>query len=423
MTTSTESDLHRFGSSSGGPGRRRRSRGRGAVLALLMLSPACSATKEISNVEPVASGESWQAQYRGAQEGATPLEVGASAAANAARCTSPAGAVTEAAGLRAVPRDAEVLSIGDLLDVSLPEDVTFTGKYRVSQDGTLRVVQLPPVRALGRTVDAVQADLTRALLATGTYTTPPQVSVRLMDFAAARVFVSGAVFEPGAHQIGGPSATSTQADRLAAIGAAGDERRLSRALRAAGGIRPDADLSRVTVLRGTRRSTYDLRPAIAGHAYADVILLAGDQIDVPSRGCFQEALMKPSPIAPPGVKVFLSNLTVPATSNAQSLNGKEARELRWGTRFLQAAIGMNCVGGTALTNADRTVVLFTRNPITGSSIVVERRLEDLLRRADRDEYDPWIMPEDALACYDSRSTNIVDVARQLGVVASTVGSF
>ncbi|NLH82161.1 MAG: polysaccharide biosynthesis protein, partial [Phyllobacteriaceae bacterium] len=260
-------------------------------------------------------------------------------------------------------------------------------------------------------------------VAAGTYPTAPQVSVRLMEFAAARVFVGGAVFEPGAYEIGGPTATRTEGERLAAIGAAGDDRRLSRALRAAGGIRPDADLSRVTVLRGTRRSTYDLRPAIAGRAYADVILLAGDQVDVPSRGCFQEAVMKPSPISPAGVKVFLSNLTVPATSNAQSLNGKDARELRWGTRFLQAAIGMNCVGGTALTNADRTVVLFTRNPITGSSIVVERRLEDLLRRADRDEYDPWIMPEDALACYDSRSTNLVDVARQLGVVASSVRTF
>lgn len=394
-----------------------------AVLAVLWFLSGCSATKEIANVEPVASGESWQAQYRQMPEGAAPLEAGASAAANAERCTGPAGAGIEQAALRAVPRDTEVLSIGDLLDVSLPDDVTFSGKYRVSQDGTLRIVHLPPVRALGRTVDAVQAELARVLVAAGTYPTAPQVSVRLMEFAAARVFVSGAVFEPGAYEIGGPTATRSEGERLAAIGAAGDDRRLSRALRAAGGIRPDADLSRVTVLRGTRRSTYDLRPAIAGRAYADVILLAGDQIDVPSRGCFQEAVMKPSPISPAGVKVFLSNLTVPATSNAQSLNGKDARELRWGTRFLQAAIGMNCVGGTALTNADRTVVLFTRNPITGSSIVVERRLEDLLRRADRDEYDPWIMPEDALACYDSRSTNLVDVARQLGVVASSVRAF
>ncbi|MBV5264746.1 polysaccharide biosynthesis/export family protein [Pinisolibacter aquiterrae] len=398
----------------------RRGRRRSAALAALLLFSGCSVTQEIANVEPVTTGESYQAQYRLMSVGAAPIATGTSAGANAERCTSPAGAVSETAALRAVPRDVEILSIGDLLDVSLSEDATFSGKYRVSQDGTLRVVHLPPVRALGRTVDAVQADLARALVAAGNYPTAPQVSVRLMGYAAARVFVSGAVFEPGAHEIGGPTATRTEADRLAAIGAAGDERRLSRALRAAGGVRPDADLSRVTVLRGERRLTFDLRPAVLGRAHTDAILLAGDQIDVPSRGCFQEALMKPSPISPPGVKVFLSNLTVPATSNAQSLNGKEARELRWGTRFLQAAVGMNCVGGTRLTNADRTVVLFTRNPITGSSIVVERNLESLLRRADRDEYDPWILPEDALACYDSGSTNVFDVARQLGVVLSTV---
>ncbi|NLH83131.1 MAG: polysaccharide biosynthesis protein, partial [Phyllobacteriaceae bacterium] len=139
------------------------------MLAVLWLLSGCSATKEIANVEPVASGESWQAQYRQMPEGAAPLEAGASAAANAERCTGPAGAGIEQAALRAVPRDTEVLSIGDLLDVSLPDDVTFSGKYRVSQDGTLRIVHLPPVRALGRTVDAVQAELARVLVAAGTY--------------------------------------------------------------------------------------------------------------------------------------------------------------------------------------------------------------------------------------------------------------
>ena len=112
----------------------------------------------------------------------------------------------------------------------------------------------------------------------------------------------------------------------------------------------------------------------------------------------------------------MSNLTKPADSNALSNIDKDTRELRYGTRFIQAVVGMNCVGGTAATNAARYAVLFSRNPITNESIVIERSLEDLLRRRDRDELDPFILPGDAIACYDSTATNIVDVARSFTTV-------
>jgi hypothetical protein len=138
---------------------------------------------------------------------------------------------------------------------------------------------------------------------------------------------------------------------------------------------------------------------------------------VPSRGCFQAALMAPGPIMPPGVSVHMSNLTQPARANGPSGVGRDVREMRYGARFLQAVFSMNCVGGAKATNADRYAVLFSRNPVTGRSVVIERRVEDLLRRADRDGLDPYLLPGDAVACYDSSVTDLTEVARAIGTAA------
>jgi hypothetical protein len=126
--------------------------------------------------------------------------------------------------------------------------------------------------------------------------------------------------------------------------------------------------------------------------------------------------MRPSPISPPGVSLYLSNLTQPASNNAASAIGQTVREVPYGSRYMQAVIDANCVGGPRSTSADRSAVLFTRNPITGVSAVIERDIENLLRRADRDDYDPYLLPGDSLACYDSTVTNIAEIARVIGVV-------
>mgnify|MGYP001809738401 CR=1 FL=1 len=388
-----------------------------ALLAATLLSGCGAMTHTIANSEPVAEGLSYQSQYRSEAQKQLARFADSSAALNAMRCT---GDDTRAPARAAIFPDSELLSQGDLLDVSVGDDDTFSGSYEVSQDGMLKLPHVAAVPAHGQSVMAVEAAINQALIAGGLYQTSPRVSVRVTDFASARVFVGGAVFEPGTVTVGGASGKDIDPARQEARGGTAEGRRLSRALQSAAGIRPDADLSRITIQRGGRTITVDARPAIDGQPYNDLLLLAGDRIEVPSRGCFQEALMVPSPVTAPGVTVFMSNLTQPATGNAPSAIGKEARELRYGTRFMQAVVGMNCVGGARLTNADRAAVLFTHNPITGASIVIERRIEDMLGRADRDDFDPYILPGDALACYDSTITNVFELARGFGVIAATV---
>jgi hypothetical protein len=39
-------------------------------------------------------------------------------------------------------------------------------------------------------------------------------------------------------------------------------------------------------------------------------------------------------------------------------------------------------------------------------------------RRDRDQYDPWLLPGDSIACYDSDVTNLGEVGRLLGLVGS-----
>lgn len=388
-----------------------------ALAVAIILLVGCSSKNSITNLEPIKTGGGYQTEYREKANSKDFKITPVSVLADQSKC-APQSAVSKSADTL---QDEERLSPGDLIDIVIGNDETLSGKYEISVDGKIKVRGLASVEAFGRDVKNVEQQITGALVAAKYYNIAPPVSVRLSDYGVARVFVSGAVFESGSVTLGGSAASiNNDSTREQAIGAYTDSRRLSRAIQHAGGIRPDADLSRIVLKRGNVRKMVDLRSAINGGAFTDDLLIAGDQIEVPSRGCFQSELVKPSEISPVGVKVFMSNLTEPSTSNANSAINKDTREMQYGTRFLQTIISMNCVGGSKLTNASRSAVLFSRNPMTGKSVVIERNIEELLRHADRDEYDPYILPNDSLACYDSGATDIFKVAQGFGIVASSI---
>lgn len=384
-----------------------------AVLAL----GSCTGFDTPDNLEPVAIGDGYQAQYRTPDVSRNNADVLRSESMNASKCKPRRGGEGgKGSGLAASVLRGERLSRNDLVDIRIGDDETFNGEYVVSRDGTIKLPFLSPVRAQGRRTGDVENDIARQLVEGDFFTDPPRISVRVADLSSVTVGVSGAVFEPHAVQIGGIPGDQVDSRRQAALGASGEGRNLSAALRAAGGVRPDADISAVEVRRGGSLYTLDMRGVFEGRNAIDIMLLTGDEVSVPSRQCFQEDLMRPSPISPPGVSMFLSNLTQPAAGNAISAVGRDVREVPYGTRYMQAVIDTNCVGGARATSADRSAVLFSRNPVTDVSVVIERDIEDLLRRADRDDYDPYLLPGDALACYDSTITNVGEVGRILGLV-------
>ena len=395
----------------------------GASGLALSVVVACAAPQSADNLEPVAIGGAYQAQYRQIDTDRDAAQFLQSATMNAAKCRPAIGGDNLLSNQKYTSGDlyalrGELLSRGDLVEFRLPEDETFSGDYVVSRDGTVKLPFIAPVPAAGRTPDQVAGAIRRALINDGHYTEVPLMSLLIKDLAPVRVGVSGAVFEARPTDIGGVAGDMVDDRRQAALGASTEGRNLSVALRSAGGIRPDADLSAVRLTRAGRNYTLDLRGVMRGENVDDIMLITGDEVHVPSRECFQDDLMKPSPISPPGISLYLSNLTQPATGNAPSAIGQTVREVPYGTRFMQAVVDANCVGGARATSADRSAALFSRNPVTGVSAVIERKVEVMRSRADRDDYDPYLLPGDAIACYDSGVTNLAEIGRVIGVIGA-----
>ncbi|MDA7423943.1 polysaccharide biosynthesis/export family protein [Thalassococcus lentus] len=390
----------------------------GSVLGFAFVV-GCTPAPTPENIAPVESGGAYQAQYRDLAPIDGSGEFLFSAQMNAEKCRPFAGGKGFGKAGPRVPSIllGERLSRDDLVDVRVADDETFNGQYVISRDGKLKLPFLPAITAQGRQPEDVQAEVARLLVREGFYDERPRISLRLADFARVNVAVSGAVFEPHSIVIGGRSATDIDIMRQQALGASTEARNLSVALRSVGGVRPDADLSAVELHRGGKKYVLDMRGVFEGRHATDIILLTGDEIVVPSRLCFQDDLMRPGPVSPPGISLYLSNLTQTALANAPSAIGRDVREVPYGARFMQAVVDTNCVGGAKASSAHRWAILFTRDPMTGVSIVIERNIEEMLRRADRDDYDPYLLPGDAIACYDSRITNLAEAARVIGAVA------
>jgi len=387
-----------------------------SAISVLLMTSACASFDQPDNLEPVAQGDGYQAQYREPDVTRRQADLLRSEEINLQKCLPLGGTAGKGSGIAASALKGERLSRNDLLDVRISDDDTFNGNYVVSRDGMLKLPFLPPIRAQGRSTAEVEADIATALVADQFYQTRPRISVRATDFASVSIGVSGAVFEPHVVEIGGVRGDTVDSQRQVASGASTEGRNLSAALRAAGGVRPDADISAVEVRRGGKLYRLDMRGVFEGSNSVDIMLLTGDEVRVPSRQCFQDDLMRPSPISPPGVSLFLSNLTQPAQNNAASAIGQTVRQVPYGSRYIQAVIDANCVGGARTTSANRSAVLFSRNPVSGVSVVIERNIENLLRRADRDDFDPYLLPGDAMACYDSTVTNLAEIGRVIGMV-------
>jgi polysaccharide biosynthesis/export protein len=131
---------------------------------------------------------------------------------------------------------------------------------------------------------------------------------------------------------------------------------------------------------------------------------------VPEAPCFQSALVRPSQITPPGIRLFMSNLSAPGLSNNAANINRDASSVPYGTRLLAGLVSAACVGGSRATNAARYAVLISRNPKTMETEVIQRSIEDMVLSPDRDAVNPYLMPDDAIACYDSAVTDVREIA-------------
>ena len=310
------------------------------------------------------------------------------------------------------------LSAGDRVKVTIPEGEEFSGIFGVGLTGELELPYVRGLRVAGLEPEQVERVIHDALVAQGFFQPSfLRVSVTVVQWAPVEVFVSGATFQPGRVVINEWSDAEQTQPPVQQAGQAPFSRFLSSAIRQAGGVTPTADVTAVALIRGARNETVDLSGIFSGIPFQDVPLIAGDRVVVPDRGQVDPTIVRPSPITPIGVKIFISNLTVPATGNAVSAIGRDATSFPYGSRFSQAVVSANCAGGALWTNARRRVALVRTDQFTGKTTVLERPVEDLLRRSSSDADNPYLMANDAVACYDSGVTNLREV---LGIIRDVV---
>jgi polysaccharide biosynthesis/export protein len=304
-------------------------------------------------------------------------------------------------------------SAGDRFNLQVPGSVEYNGDYAINSDGKVILPFAGEVAVVGLTNKEVTTAIERAFVRARLFQPEGfKIAVRPVQYSAINVSINGAVFLPGRYQIG--NRENDKGDR--GLGKFGDhplDRSVSSVVRSAGGVRPDADISKIKLKRAGKFIHLDWQGAMTGHEVDDVPLLDGDQLEVPETGCFQSALMRPSQLSPPGIRLFMSNLSEPARSNAGSAINRDSHSVPYGTRFLAGLVSANCVGGIMPTNARRYAVLISRNPKTHRTEVIQRSVEQLVLSPDRDEINPFLMPDDAIACYDGEVTSARDIASMI----------
>ena len=390
--------------------------GRLALTGGLMLAlSGCIATQKPRNRVAVHEGEGYQAAQRdfGVESEARLLSTSLRRDMDLSRCR----ANTQYDNLP-VMRDSTdefPISRGDLLRIVVLNDELLSGDFEIEAQGLLRLPQLTAFKVHGLTTNELERRIRTSLVRERLYRADaPPVSVKVIDRAPVRIHVAGAVYEPGVVEINQKFEQERDPLRQEATGDLSTNRTLSGALRSAAGVRPDADVQRILLRRDGVLYRIDMKQAALDRKFHDPYLMADDEIDVPSMGCFQPGLAKQTFITRQGIKVQLSNLTVPALRNSASAIEEDARSLKYGTTLLQILFKMNCVGGVAVTSADRHAVLVSTNPMNQETEVIRRSIEELIRRADRDEHNPVLLPDDSIACYDSDVTNIRDVLSTFG---------
>jgi polysaccharide export outer membrane protein len=323
-------------------------------------------------------------------------------------------AIALAGFLSQEPLEALPLSPGDRIRLLIPEGELFSGVYEVNLDGNIQIPYLDPLSVRGLEIDEAK-QLIRDTLINRQFFQPKflQLNVSILQWAAVQVHVSGAVFQSGRISINNRSAEERNLQQNQSSGDNPPERFLTAALRGAGGITPLANVKEVMVIRNNFVQIVDLSGVFSGEEVDDVPLIAGDRVVVPILAKQQNNLVRPSQITPPGIRVFLSNLTIPAPSNSTSAIKSDGSSFPYGARFSQAVISANCLGGTFPTNAQRRAVLVRTDRQTGETEVFDRGIEQLIRDSTDDTNNPFLMPEDGVGCYDSTVTEARDVVRTI----------
>jgi polysaccharide biosynthesis/export protein len=301
------------------------------------------------------------------------------------------------------------LSRGDRLRVLIPEGELFSGVFEVNIDGKIQVPYLDPIPVQGLEISEVRQRIYDALIAQK-YFQPKflQVNVSILQWSAIQVTVSGETFQPGRIIVNSRSAEDRALQQNVTSGDNPPDRSLTAALRGAGGVMPNANIKEISLIRNGKEQKFDLTGIFTGVTVEDIPLVEGDRIIVAKLPQPMNEFVRPSQITPPGIRVFLSNLTNSASSNSSAAIKSDGASFPYGARLSQAVVSANCAGGR-ITASDRHALLARVDRITGEVKSWDRSVEEIMRNTKNDNDNPLLMPEDTVACYDSITTDVRDV--------------
>jgi polysaccharide export outer membrane protein len=166
-----------------------------------------------------------------------------------------------------------IIGAQDVLSVSVFDEPSLSGKYAVELDGSLSFPLIGRVKAAGLSLRDLENEV-RKRLAAG-YFRNPQVTVAIEQYRSQRVFVVGAVKDPGSYSLTGDmSLIEVLAKAGSTTDAAGDEVMIVRGHGGTAAAAPEAT-SPDDVIR------VNLKDLQGGAATAHLALADGDTIFVP----------------------------------------------------------------------------------------------------------------------------------------------
>ncbi|MDB9524432.1 polysaccharide biosynthesis/export family protein [Oscillatoria sp. CS-180] len=177
-----------------------------------------------------------------------------------------------------------LLGPGDQLDVSVIGVTDLERNRIVLPDGTILLPLVGAVTAAGRTLEDLEADITRRF---SFYLVEPVVEVSLNTLRPVVVTVGGEVNRPGPVQLNSLSTFNTRVDNNAQLTSASTAPTLSTALVGAGGVLRTADLRDIKVQRQLpdgRDVTLEVNlweSIFEGGGDSNVLLQDGDIVFVP----------------------------------------------------------------------------------------------------------------------------------------------
>jgi polysaccharide export outer membrane protein len=251
-------------------------------------------------------------------------------------------------------RDDYVISPQDVLKITVFDEPTFSGTFRVDADGRIQYPFLGRIQAAGQSLRLIEQALAKQL--SDGFVLRPQITIEVEQSRTRSIFVTGEVRTPGKYPITGPM---TLIEALTAAGSTTQDAsneivvlRPRQAGAAAGPLDPDADPAMA------QRLTMNLTDLLRGRQSENVLLREGDTVVVARL----EKFFVTGQVKTPGAYPFERNLTVlQALSLAGGLTEKGS------DRGIKA---IRVVGGKK-TEVD---VKLTDPVLAGDTLVIRMRL-------------------------------------------------